>query len=156
MNAVNAIYKAPIIHKRVPKNNWGATYVSIMYNSKTYIGKAFSSHTEKDMFSERVGIKIALSRARQSALKDAYKQAQNIANIKTQLYREVLEFGSGSPEEVDPTEKFWRNTNRAICKAKNLQIALKEEEEALDRYLKQLSDFSKAIRKNRAKQNKKT
>ena len=155
MSAVSAIYSAPILQRRIPKNNWGTTYITIKYDGKKYQGRAYCHHDDKDIFSERVGTRIALSRARIMALEDAYEKADNISIIKTQLYKEVTEFGKANTLEVDPTGRFWKNALNSMRTAAKIRIALLEEKATLKKYLKELDTFAKKIRKQRAKENKK-
>lgn len=154
MSAITSIYAAPVTHERIPKS-WGTTYVSIKYNGKCYLGTTMCDYKNREFFSERVGRRIALSRARTQALQEAYESANNEANIKERMYREVLNFGSGNPDELDPTGTFWRNTFKARTRANDLRLALDNEKACLKNYLKELETFTTQIRKNRAKIDKK-
>lgn len=150
MSAVTAIYNAPIAHERIPKQ-WGTTYVSINYNGKSYLGTAMCIPEHKDFFSPRIGRQIAKSRARLKALADAYQSAETEASMKERLYREVLNFGSADPQEIDPTGKFWKNTLRARDRANELHDAIKHEKQCLKSYLKDLETFTMLIKERRAK-----
>ena len=107
----------------------------INYHGKIYKGYARPHEEDKNFFSEKVGKTIALSKARQSALKAWVKETEKIATIKKQLYVEVTGYGTKSSAEIDPHNAFYRNVTRAETNAEVLREALKKERQSLGEYL---------------------
>lgn len=156
MSAVKAIYQAPKEFTINLEEDYSIVLATILYNGQLYEGIASLHPEDKDFFSEKVGKTIALSRARQEALQAAIYEAQTIAEIKYQLYQEVIAYGSKSSAEVDPTNAFLMNVNRALNRVKFLKEALTIEQDSLAAYLKDHKsalDTVKAMRARKAKDN---
>ena len=141
MSAIKAIYKA---EKQFVVDDISSTiYAHIFYNGQWYQGEARLHPEDKNFFSEKVGKTIALSRARQRALKEVLREATVIANIKYQMYQEITAYGSKAPAEVDPTGAMLLNTQRALLRVKTLKEQLLNEQANLSEYLQ---DQAKALR----------
>ena len=156
MSAVKAIYQAPREFDIYTDDYCSTVSATIFYGGRFYMGTAFLHPEDEDFFSEKVGKTIALSRARQEALKVAINEAQVIAKIKYQLYQEVIAYGSKSSAEVDPTGAFLTNVNRALNRVDFLKKALASEQDSLAAYLKDHKsalDTVKAMRARKAKDN---
>lgn len=156
MSAVKAIYQASKKFETVVDEGFAYVYAAIFYNGQIFQGHASLHPEDSNFFSEKIGKTIALSRARQEALKYAIKEAQTIADIKYQLYREVTAYGSKSPAEVDPTGAFFLNCTRALQRVEFLKKALTSEQNSLAAYLKDHKSalsIVKAMRASKAKDN---
>lgn len=148
MNIIKTIYALPIYHFHTD-DQCGESYVEIVYNGKVYKGFAQLHPQDAEFYSPRVGKAIALSKARMSLIKDRIQQAKKIAEIKYQLYQEVIGYGQKAPAEVDPTGAFLRNVIRAQANVRNLKTALKKERESLKNYLTGYSKATASVRKLR-------
>lgn len=141
MSAIKAIYKAK---RRFVVNDITSTvYANIFYNGQRYQGEAHLHPEDKDFFAEKVGKTIALSRARQQALKEALREAITIADIKCQMYQEVIAYGHKEPAEMDPSGAMQLNAQRARLRVQALKKQLQDEQDSLNEYLK---DQEKALR----------
>ena len=118
-------------------------HAHIFYNGQWYRGEARLHPEDENFFSEKVGKTIALSRARQQALKEVLHEATVIADIKYQMYQEITGYGSKAPAEVDPTGAMLLNTQRALLRVKTLKEQLLNEQANLSEYLQ---DQVKALR----------
>ena len=141
MSAIKAIYKAE--KQFVVDDISSIIHAHIFYNGQWYRGEARLHPEDENFFSEKVGKTIALSRARQQALKEVLHEATVIADIKYQMYQEVTAYGSKAPAEVDPTGAMLLNTQRALLKVQTLKEQLLDEQANLNEYLK---DHAKALR----------
>lgn len=141
------------IYKQDPETQVfeGQCEVWLPFQGKRYHGKSYIHKDDKDFFSEKVGLNIALSRARISVLKDKYKEARQIAQYKNQMYQEALEFGRRDCAEVDPTGAFKAKVDKANIQVKRLHDAIAAEQKGLSFYLKSLDEMMIAIRKQREK-----
>ncbi len=146
---VKSIYKAEPTYFVCPKS--GECIVYIQVQGKNYRGTALLAPEDKDFFSEKVGLNIALSRARIEALKDLVKRNRDIAKIKYQMYQEVTHYGQRSSGEVDPTGEFLINVIKAQDRKDQARIALKAEQVNLDSYLKSQADMVRQIKRIRDK-----
>lgn len=129
----------------------GICLVWLTYNGKKYKGIAEVSPDDENFFSEKVGLNIALSRARIKLLKDAVKQARIVADIKYQIYREATEYGKIPPAQVDPTGAFLKKALKAEQKYHNLRNALRKEKAYLNKYLENQDRMVEYIKIHRSK-----
>lgn len=146
---IKSIYKAEPTYFVYPE--CGQCIVYIQVQGKNYHGIALLAPEDKDFFSEKVGLNIALSRARINALKDLVKQNRNTANIRYQMYQEAIHYGQKSPEEVDPTGEFLISITKAQNRKNQAKVALKTEKIKLDNYLKDQNDMVRKIKRIRDK-----
>lgn len=150
MSAIKAIYQAP---KTFMQEN-ATTVATVYYNGQKYTGMATLHPEDMDFNSEKIGRTIALSRARQAAIKAALKTSKQIATIKSQMYREVLGYGSVPSTKVDPTGALYRNMRHAYVRVYALEEALQKEEKGLKNYLAGQKIAIASIRRMRANKDK--
>lgn len=150
MSAIKAIYNAK--REFYVDDHYCDVYATIQYNGKLYRGSAALHPEDANFFSEKVGKTIALSRARQAALKDEITRAEEIAKVKYQMYQEVIAYGSKPPAEVDPTGAFLKNTIRALDRVGVLRGHLLSEQASLEEYLKAHKEALGIVKKMRAEQ----
>ncbi len=131
--------------------NVGVCQVQITFRGKTYKGLAELSPEDKDFFSEKVGLNIALSRARINLLKDLKNQAKIVANTKYQMYQEAIEYGRKQPAEIDPTASFLKKVLKAQAHYHSLQYALKREKKYLAKYLENQDKMVERVKLYRAR-----
>ena len=91
----------------------------ITFQGKKYHGKSFIHHDDQDFFSEKVGLNIALSRARLAALKDKYNEAKIEAKYKNRMFLEATNY-SGDGSKVDPTGAFKAKVDKANKRVRRL------------------------------------
>lgn len=115
--------------------DFGICVVTLHFQGKKYSGIAEVSPADEDFFSEKVGLNIALSRARIKILKAMTKKAKLIADIKYQMYQEAGKYGAMPSLEIDPTGNFKSKVVKAQNNYKRLQKALKIEKQYLNTYL---------------------
>lgn len=131
--------------------NAGVCKVYLTFQNKTYRGLAELSPEDKDFFSEKVGLNIALSRARIKLLKDLVKEAEFIFNIKYQMYEEALNYSPFDIDLVDPTGNFYKKVLKASTRVTKLKKYSKSEQQQLKQYLKNQSKLVEGIKKIRAR-----
>lgn len=132
-------------------NDIGVCKVYLTFQGERYCGTAQLAPEDSDFFSEKVGLNIALSRARIVLLKDLIKQTKIAANIKYQMYQEAIEYGKKSPGAVDPTEAFLKKAIKAQTKYDLLRHALKKEQRFLAGYLENQDKMVERVRLYRVK-----
>lgn len=113
----------------------GICRVWLTFRGTTYTGQAKLSDHDKEFFSEKVGLNIALSRARISILQDLKQQAKLIADTKYQMYQEALNYGTAAPSTVDPTGGFYKKVVKAQQNYKKVCDTFKREQKYLNKYL---------------------
>lgn len=133
----------------------GGCHVWITYNNHTFHGEAHITPSDKDFFSEKVGLHIAHSRAIISALKFASRQSKLIYDTKYQMYQEAVNYGTRPPAEVDPTGAFLRKVILAEKNYRRLQKAIKREEKNLNFYLQGQDKMVRIIKTKRQMDEKK-
>lgn len=129
----------------------GICLIWLTFNKKTYAGRAELSPEDKDFFSEKVGLNIALSRARISLLKDLVAQQKQIADTRMQMYLEATNYNKNKRDIVDPTGAFLTKANKAQIKYETLKSALKKEKKYLNKYIENQSRMVEIIKIHRAK-----
>lgn len=129
---VKAIYDAPVVFEIYGARSFT---VAIKYQQKTYAGYAICHPDEQDFFSVRVGKNIALSRARQKAMKDALVQAREEVKYRQDLWHEAVGRAGGDYNLADPTRAFMKSIHRSQDKVFALQQGLKRERANLRNYI---------------------
>lgn len=132
----------------------GICKIWLTFQGKTYCGTAQLSPADKDFFSEKVGLNIALSRARIKLLKDMTKQAKYIFIIKKQMWLEATEYGKLSLNEVDPKYVFLHKVGKADSNYNNLLHALRKEKAYLNKYLQEQDKMVERVKIHRSKDKK--
>lgn len=156
---VKTIYK--IEPKITVHEQLGTCQAILEYENKLFIGNAWLSHKDIDFFSEKVGLNIALSRARIQLLKYVLNKAITNYNIRNQMYREVINNATSLTftelysveDSVDPTGRFSKNVIQAEKNVKRIRDALKKEEKGLRFYIQSQDNFIKSIKKRRSQDN---
>ena len=97
----------------------------------------------KDFFSEKVGLNIALSRARISLLEEKKLEARKIFKARELMYREALDFNNPNLDynEIDPTGRFLKRVKKSYHLYQNFYQTLKQEQTALNNYIKELGNM---------------
>ncbi len=151
---IKTIYELDPISYNVDEET-GECSVILKYQNKEYTGIAHARPEDMILFSEKVGLNIALRRARIAIFKDKYLEAQQIATIKNQMYQETIDFGHRDTAEVDPTGAFLSKVVNAQKRALALKQALIIERESLNTYLQGLRQVFTTIKAKRAQEDKK-
>ena len=86
---INTIYKLePVI-----EINNTTCVAKLIFNNKEYIGEANLNPKDEEFFSEKVGLNIALSRARILLLKDYYSRQDTEYKCLEKAYNEAILYG---------------------------------------------------------------
>lgn len=156
MDIVKSIYNAPIKYESSPIIK--VTYATLIYNNKKYVGIAVCHDNDLDFFSQRVGKRIAASKARAQAMRALYKEYRTRYQIKTQMYRDVSGYGIRghsirSQGQIDPTGRIYENILRDRRYMTALKQGYKNEYTSLRNYLKDLDKMIASVKKQRDKDN---
>lgn len=151
MSLIKSIYNAPMTYKY----DGIFSSVTIIYNGKKYYGAAVVHSNDKDFASEKVGLNIALSRARIKILEDMLVKTKQIADIKYQYYQEAINYGAVSSFEVDPSGAFYNKVIKAKKSYYKIQNALHKEKSYLNKYLEDQSKVVERVKIFRAKKEEK-
>ena len=127
----------------------GECSLTLKYQNKEYTGTAHTRPEDMILFSEKVGLNIALCRARIAIFKDKYLEAKEIAKIKNQMYQEAIDFGRKDAAEVDPTGAFLSKVINAQKHALSLKQALDTEYQSLNTYLLGMKQIFSTIKSKR-------
>lgn len=150
MGIIKAIYSAK---PEYLINDEECSIVAIIsYQNQSFPGTASCCETDRDFYSQRVGKRIALARARIAALKWIKKEAIFSYQVKTQAYKEACCFGEKRCDEVDPTGRFKKSIDKEIQRIEELKTAIKKEELFLREYIKDANymiNIVKALRGER-------
>lgn len=148
MSIIKSIYNVPIEYEF----DGVQSLIKIKYNGKVYLGEAIVHTRDYPEFaSEKVGLNIALSRARISLLKDLVAQQKQIADTRMQMYLEATNYNKNKRDIVDPTGAFLTKANKAQIKYETLKSALKKEKKYLNKYIENQSRMVEIIKIHRAK-----
>lgn len=128
-----------------------AGYCSLIlkYNNIKYLGIALCSPQDQDFFSEKVGLNIALSRARIKLLQDVIYDAKLEFHHRSQMYYEVCNNNSDLEPNPDPYDLFFNNVIKSEQRFNKLKEALKQEKKYLNDYLQKQKKFIESIKKIR-------
>lgn len=153
MNIANRIYNAKVANVSVDKDA-RIVSVAINYDNEYSIGVAITHTNDKDFFSEKVGYRIALSRAKIAAFKRELRKARRKLKERKIFYKEVI------PDEAmidifDPRGAFARRLVRDQYLINDLRDALKREEANLNNYIKGQDKMIESVKRFREKDKEK-
>lgn len=139
MSLIKRIFELePVSHRTY--EDYNLCDCELEFEGKKYYGYAECHPNDEAFFSEKVGLNIAVARARIKLLEDLAKKAKQVYDIKYQMYHEVAGFGTDvdvfGNQKVDPTDKFKINLENADYKYKRLKTIIKQEKTNLKEYIK--------------------
>lgn len=149
---VKAIYNIEPIYDVYPEAGICQTFIT--FQGKTYSGVAQLAPEDKDFFSEKVGLNIALSRTRIKILKDKLQEAKQIEKARTQMYREATGYGLRETNAIDPMCVFMGEVIKSRRRVYNLKAALKKEQTYLRKYLENQDKMVERVKRIRERDKK--